>query len=65
MRAYRISWHAIIEDGSILEGRSLIYADSKERAIEKLVMQKAREYRLKHEWMHIETIIELPNLEIS
>jgi hypothetical protein len=63
MKAYRIAWHAVIEDGSILEGRSLIYADSEEKAVENLIIQKAKEYRLKHEWMHIEKIMELPNLQ--
>jgi hypothetical protein len=63
MKAYRIAWHAVIEDGSILEGRSLIYADSEEKAVENLIIQKAKEYRLKHEWVRIEKIMELPNLQ--
>jgi hypothetical protein len=63
MKAFRISWHAVIEDGSVLEGRSLIYADCEEKAIETLIMQKAKEYRLKHEWVRVEKIIELPHLQ--
>jgi ribosomal protein L20A (L18A) len=63
MKAFRISWHAVIEDGSVLDGRSLIYADSEEKAVENLIIQKAKEYRIKHEWIRIETVAEIPNLE--
>jgi hypothetical protein len=63
MRAYRICWYAVVEDGSVLDGRSLIYADSSEKAIEQLVVQKAKEYRLKPEWIQIQTVAELPNLQ--
>jgi hypothetical protein len=63
MRAYRICWYAVVEDGSVLDGRSLIYADSSEKAIEQLVVQKAKEYRLKPEWIQVQTVTELPNLQ--
>jgi len=62
MKAYRVIWHAVVEDGSVLQGRSLIYAESKEEAAEKLVSEKSREYRLKPYWVQIRNIIEFSGL---
>jgi len=63
MKAYRVTWHAVIENGSVLQGRSLIYAESKEEAVEKLVSEKSKEYRLKPYWVQIRDIIEFSGLE--
>ncbi|MBA2876502.1 hypothetical protein [Thermaerobacillus caldiproteolyticus] len=63
MRAYRIEWSAIIEDRTVLDGRSLVYADSPEQAIDQLIVQKTKEYRLKSEWLRIQTVMELPYLQ--
>lgn len=62
MKAYRVCWHSWVEDGSILEGRSLVYADSPEEAAEQVVWKKTKEYRLKPEWMRIESVTEIPSL---
>lgn len=63
MKAYRVCWHSWVEDGSILEGRSLVYADSPEEAAEQVVWKKTKEYRLKPEWMRIESVTEIPSLQ--
>lgn len=63
MKAYRVCWHSFVEDGSVLEGRSLVYADSPEQAVEQVVFKKSKEYRLKPEWVRIESVMELPNLQ--
>jgi hypothetical protein len=58
---YRIVWHAAVEDGSILTGRSLLHAQSEEEAIQKLVSQKAQEYRIKPQWVQVESICPMIN----
>lgn len=59
MNAYKISWFAVVEDDSVLEGRSLITAESQEKAIEELYTQKTMEYRLKPHMITIQSIVVL------
>ncbi|MCZ0756808.1 hypothetical protein [Anoxybacillus sp. J5B_2022] len=63
MKAYRVCWHSWVEDGSVLEGRSLVYADSPEEAAGQVVLKKTKEYRLKPEWIRIESVVEIPSLQ--
>lgn len=58
LKTFRISWHAVVEDESVLEGRSLVDSKSEEEAIFQLRKTKSREYRLKQEWIQIESIYE-------
>ncbi|MEK4149409.1 hypothetical protein NST02_20410 [Robertmurraya sp. FSL W8-0741] len=59
MKSYRITWFAVVEEGSVLEGRSLVTADSQEKAIADLVAKKSVEYRLKPYMINIQSIIEM------
>ncbi|MDF1508103.1 hypothetical protein PZE06_07885 [Robertmurraya sp. DFI.2.37] len=59
MKSYRITWFAVVEEGSVLEGRSLVTADSQEKAIADLVAKKSAEYRLKPYMINIQSIIEM------
>lgn len=63
MKTYRISWYAVVEDDSVLDGRSLIHAQTQEEAIEKLVIKKSHEYRLKPNKVQIQSIWEIPSGE--
>ncbi|WP_163100653.1 hypothetical protein [Peribacillus alkalitolerans] len=56
---YRIVWYATVEDGSTLTGRSLLHAKNEEEAIQKLVSQKAQEYRVKPQWVQVESVYPL------
>lgn len=60
MKEFRISWYAVIEDGSVLEGRSLITAETQEEAIADLIKQKSQEYRVRPHSIKIRTIFEFP-----
>lgn len=60
-KSFRISWHALIEEDSILEGRSLVKAESDQAAAHKLIYEKATEYRLRQQWVMIDSLIELVN----
>lgn len=62
MKAFRISWNALIEDESLLEGRSLVYAENQEKALEELYSHKAHEYRIKSHMIRIVSIYEVTNL---
>ncbi|WP_108670527.1 hypothetical protein [Peribacillus acanthi] len=53
---YRIVWYATVEDGSTLTGRSLLQAKTEKEAIQKLISQKAQEYRIKPQWVQVESI---------
>ncbi|MFE8700580.1 hypothetical protein ACFYKX_08150 [Cytobacillus sp. FJAT-54145] len=59
MKTFRISWFAVVEDDSVLEGRSLIRADDEEKALEELFAQKLHEYRLKPNMLNIQSVIEI------
>lgn len=59
MKTYRIAWYAVVEDDSVLEGRSLINAMTQEEAIALLVTNKSHEYRLKPNMISIQSIIEV------
>ncbi|WP_077211005.1 hypothetical protein [Bacillus dakarensis] len=59
MKSYRISWYAIVEDGSVLEGRSLVKGENQEQAVEEFFQKKLQEYRLKPNMMTIQSITEL------
>lgn len=59
MKQYRISWYAVVEDESVLEGRSLISADTQEEAIAELVAAKSHEYRLKPNIIRIQSVYEI------
>lgn len=58
MKTFRIAWHAIVEDGSVLEGRSLVQAETESEAINDLVTKKSQEYRLKPQMISIQSILE-------
>lgn len=60
MKEYRISWYAVIEDGSVLEGRSLVSAETEEEAIAELIKKKSQEYRVRPHTIRIRTILEFP-----
>lgn len=62
MKNFRISWYAVVEDNSVIEGRSLISAESEEKAIKELFSKKTQEYRLKPYMMKIQSIFELSNM---
>lgn len=59
MKTYRIAWYAVVEDDSVLEGRSLINAMTQEEAIALLVTNKSHEYQLKPNMISIQSIIEV------
>lgn len=61
VKTFRITWYAVVEDGSVLEGRSLISAETQEDAINELISKKANEYRLKPYMVRIQSIFELEN----
>jgi hypothetical protein len=56
MKTFRITWFAVVEDGSVLEGRSLVKAETESQAIEELVAKKSQEYRLKPHMISIQSI---------
>ena len=60
-RSYRIAWHIMLSENSILEGRSLVEAESDTEAANKLIYQKASEYTLRQQWIQIDSLIELVN----
>ncbi|MGE7604466.1 hypothetical protein ACQKL5_18625 [Peribacillus sp. NPDC097675] len=60
-KSFRIAWHAVIDEESILEGRSLVQADSDQAAASKLIYEKSTEYRLRQQWVMIDSLIELVN----
>ncbi|UII56633.1 hypothetical protein LS684_03870 [Cytobacillus spongiae] len=59
MKNFRLSWYAVLEDESVLEGRSLVRAETQEKAIEELFVKKAYEYRLKPSSIKIGHILEM------
>lgn len=59
MRAFRIAWYSILEDESVLEGRSLIKASTQEEAISQLITTKSQEYRIKPYLVNVHSIVEL------
>ncbi|WP_449621574.1 hypothetical protein [Robertmurraya sp. Marseille-Q9965] len=59
MKNFRITWYAVVEDDSVLEGRSLISAETQEDAIDELISKKANEYRLKPYMIKIQSILEM------
>ncbi|TKC16055.1 hypothetical protein [Robertmurraya kyonggiensis] len=59
MKIFRITWYAVVEDDSVLEGRSLISAETQENAISELISKKANEYRLKPYMVKIQSIFEI------
>ncbi|MBB3907898.1 MULTISPECIES: hypothetical protein [Anoxybacillus] len=65
MKTYRVCWNSFVEDGSVLQGRSLVYAHSPEEAIKQVITKKMKEYRLRPEWMRIESVLELQDLHES
>jgi len=40
-----------------------VYADSPEEAAGQVVLKKTKEYRLKPEWIRIESVVEIPSLQ--
>lgn len=61
MKTFRITWYSVVEENSILEGRSLITAETDKEAIEQLLAKKSQEYRLKPYMVNIQSIFEVPN----
>ncbi|MDZ5474568.1 hypothetical protein SM124_23100 [Bacillus sp. 31A1R] len=59
MKTYRIAWFALVEDDSVLEGRSLINAKNQEKALQDFYGQKTSEYRLKPHMITVQSITEL------
>lgn len=59
MKEFRISWYAELEDGSVLEGRSLISAEGEREAVEELFSKKLHEYRLKPSMLKIQSLVEI------
>lgn len=59
MKEYRIAWIADLGDGSVLEGRSLVQAESEKEAVDSLIFEKAREYHLRPSMVKIRSVIEL------
>lgn len=62
-KTFRIAWYSVVEDDSVLEGRSLITALTQEEAIEQLLAKKTQEYRLKPHMVQIRSIFEVPSGE--
>ena len=60
-KSFRIAWHAVVDEHSILEGRSLVNAESNQAAASKLVYEKSTEYRLRQQWVMIDSLVELVN----
>lgn len=60
-KTFRIAWYSVVEDESVLEGRSLITAPTQEKAIEQLLAKKSQEYRLKPYMVQIRSIFEVTN----
>jgi hypothetical protein len=54
---FRLAWHAMIEDGSVLTGRSLIQAENEQEAANLLVSKISHEYRIRPHLIRIESII--------
>lgn len=62
-KTFRIAWYSVVEDNSVLEGRSLITATTQEKAIEQLLTIKSQEYRLKPYMVQIRSIFEVASGE--
>ncbi|PLT33002.1 hypothetical protein [Bacillus sp. V5-8f] len=58
-KQYRISWYTFVENEELFEGRSLIKAENETDAAQKLVMEKAYEYKLKPNLIRIFSLHEL------
>jgi hypothetical protein len=58
-KTFRITWHAFVEEDNIFEGRSLIKAENEADAAQRLVIEKAREYKMKPQWIQIDSLIQL------
>lgn len=59
MAQYRISWYGEVEDGSVLEGRSLVRAENVEEAVKELIIKKCQEFRLQPQNIFIQSVIPL------
>ena len=60
-KVFKISWHAIVDEDTLLEGRSIIEAETEFEAANKLIVEKASEYRLKQSRIMVDNLVELVN----
>ena len=61
-KVFKISWHAIVdEEETLLEGRSIVEAKTEFEAANKLIVEKASEYRLKQSWIIVDNLVEIIN----
>ena len=60
-KSFRIAWHVILDEDSIIEGRSLVEAESDMAAANKLIYQKSTEYTIRQQWVQIDSLVELVN----
>lgn len=62
MKAFRISWISFLEDGTALDGRSLVYADNEQEALQKFYKEKSAEYTIQPHKLKIVSFTEMPHL---
>ncbi|MFB5283237.1 hypothetical protein [Peribacillus sp. Hz7] len=58
-KLFKISWHAFFDENTFLEGRSIVEAETDYEAANKLIFEKAHEYRLRRTWIRIDSLVEL------
>lgn len=58
-KSFKIGWHAILAEGNIIEGRSIVEAETDQEAANKLIAEKSSEYRLKSSWIVVDALVEL------
>lgn len=58
-KQYRISWYTFVENDELFEGRSIITAENDAEAAQKLIIEKAYEYKLKPHLIQIHSINEI------
>lgn len=58
-KEFKISWHVFLDETNILEGRSLVEADTDSEAAQILIVEKTSEYRLRPNSVQIDALVEI------
>lgn len=59
MKSYKIIWHAYVDEETVIEGRSMVKAETEIEAARKLIVEKAHEYQLRQRLVIVDSIIEI------
>lgn len=65
MKAFRIAWISFLEDETALEGRSLVYAENENIALEKFLKEKSDEFNIHPYSIQIVSFTEITQLSLK